>query len=361
MRILDKYLIKSFIAPLLYCVTMFVFLYVIIDLFGHLDEILRNKVSLNIIADYYLSLIPTIFVQTTPVAVLLSTVYSIGTLNRHNEITAMKSAGISVFKIIRPFLLMGIMFSIIIALVNERVVPSASVTATVIKQDKIERLQAQHEKNVPVIKDVALYGQENRMFYAKKFDPAKNILYDLIILEQDVLRRLKRKITSAKVAWSNDRWVFYDCSIYEFDAMHNSIGTPSFYKKTDLGIPETPKDFLRAQFKAEHMNYETLQEYIKKLAEVEPRTAKRLSVDLHYKTAFPFITFVIVFIGAAMGLRTGRGGVLFGIGTSVAISFAYYAIMAISIALGKGEWLNPMHSAWLANVLFILIGTLLLK
>ncbi len=336
-------------------------LYVIIDIFGHLDEILRNKVGMMMLFDYYLCLLPSIFVQVAPVAVLLATVYTIGILNKYNEITAMKASGIGVFRIIRPFLLMGLLASVVIALVNERILPEATMTATIIKQDKIERVESPSAKKSSLIKDVALYGAQNRMFYAKSFDPVKKVLYDLIILEQDILHRLRKKITAKKAVWTKNKWVFYDCVIYDFGLGNNLETKPLTYSKTTLGITETPKEFLRGQFRSEHMSYETLKEYIERLAKVEPKTAMRLSVDLHYKTAFPFITFIIVFIGAAISLRARKSGVLFGIGMSVVISFIYYTVMAVSLAFGKGGWLDPLGSAWLANVVFFCAGILLLK
>ena len=101
MRILDRYIIKPIFFAILSCILLFCFLYIIVDIFGHLDEIIRQKISLSLLIDYYLAYIPFIFTQITPIACLLSTLYVLGNLCRHNEIIAMRSAGISTFKIIR--------------------------------------------------------------------------------------------------------------------------------------------------------------------------------------------------------------------------------------------------------------------
>ena len=85
MKILDRYITKKFIFPLVYYLFLFIFLYVIMDIFGHLDEILRNKVPLNILLQYYISFTPLIFVQTVPIATLLATVYMLSALNKSNE------------------------------------------------------------------------------------------------------------------------------------------------------------------------------------------------------------------------------------------------------------------------------------
>ena len=123
MRIIDRYIIKSLIPPLVGCLATFVFLYIIIDLFGHLDEILKNKVAFLTLFDYYLSSVPIIFIQTAPIATLLSSIYVLGTLNNHNEVTALKAGGMSIKQVLRPFIILGLMMRIAIFLVNEKIVP----------------------------------------------------------------------------------------------------------------------------------------------------------------------------------------------------------------------------------------------
>ena len=85
MRILDKYIAKYFILPFLYCLTVFIVLYIIIDLFGRLDEVLKQSINMGILWEYYLSMIPLIVTQTAPVASLISTIYVLGTLNKYGR------------------------------------------------------------------------------------------------------------------------------------------------------------------------------------------------------------------------------------------------------------------------------------
>lgn len=359
MRILEKYTIKSFIGPALYCVIAFVFMYIIIDLFGHLDEILRNRVKFPLLLDYYYLQAPIIFVQTVPVAMLLATVYIFGNMNRHNEITAMRAAGISVLKIARPFLLVGISVSLAVMLVNEIIVPRATVITTKIKRNYIEHIKGEPKKD-NILKDVALYGQGNRLYYIKEFDVAKRKLSEIIILEHDPSNNLTSKIVAKSGQWKNKNWFFSNCIIYNLKRNGELIGKPRVYLKKIMDIKETPKDFYRGQFEADLMNYSQLSDYVKKFYSVDKKIARRMAVDLYYKTAFPFISFIVILLGIGFGLKTRRGGAMWGIGTSVGISFIYYGVMAVCLALGKGGWLSPLFAAWAANILFLLLGIILL-
>ena len=83
MRILDRYTLRQLIGPLVWCLALFVILYLVIDLFGHLDEILRLRVPVHVVARYYGSMLPLIFVQVAPFACLMAVLYTVGNLNRH--------------------------------------------------------------------------------------------------------------------------------------------------------------------------------------------------------------------------------------------------------------------------------------
>ena len=88
---------------------------------------------------------------------------------------------------------------------------------------------------------------------------------------------------------------------------------------------------------------------------------KSLLVDLNYKFSFPLISFIIILIGSPFALITTRGGVLIGVGMSIAIGLFYYAFIAISLAFGKAGLLEPAVSAWLGNIIFTGIGIYLIN
>ena len=109
MRILDRYILKSIILIFFSCIFVFLFLYIVIDLLSNLDEILKHRATLMLLARYYLSYLPIMFVQVSPFACLLSSVYTFAKLNHNNEIIAMRSSGLSIFEIARPSLLFGLL------------------------------------------------------------------------------------------------------------------------------------------------------------------------------------------------------------------------------------------------------------
>jgi len=361
MKILDRYLIKNFILPLAYCLFLFCFLYIVIDIFSHLDDILRNKVPLSIILQYYSSFTPLIFVQTSPVASLLAIVYMLSMLNKNNELIAVRACGISVGRLLLPVFATGMVLSLFTFLINENVVPKSIITAEKIKSDYIEMISTER-KNLKSIENLTVYGKGNQLIYAKDFNPVDNSLSEIIIFDRDNNQHLHRKILANKGLWNGVEWEFFDCIIYRFDKVGKVIGSALVFDKKVLEFPETPKELLKHEFQMGHMNYKELRNYIGRFSETgNPSMLNSLKTDFYFKTALPFISLIIMLLGIPFALTTRRGGAMSGIGISVLVGLLYYGSIYFSLALGKGGIIPPIVAAHLSNIVFFLIAIGLLR
>jgi len=353
MRIIDRYILKHFIPSFLWCLGIFLFLYVIMDLFGHIDEIVRERIPLTTLAYYYLTFTPLIFVQTSPIAVLLATIYNLSNLNKNNEITAMKASGINIWKVLRPILLTSFLISILVFVVNDKIAPQSMKMSSEIKEELIEKKTKTQSKQ---IKNIAIYARKNRIIYAGLFDVYKKQLQDIVVHEHDRFQNLTSKISASSAKYVEGQWLFRNALISKVNNQGQFIEDPKFYNKTIIDIEEKPEDFLKREWRAEFMNYKELRQYINLFSGGPRKTLDRLYVDLYYKISFPLISFIIVFVGAPFALQIRRGGVLRGIGLGIIISLAYYAFSAIILAFGKASILSPIVAAWLGNIVFGIFG-----
>ncbi len=217
MRILDRYILKSVLGLFFACLFIFFFLYIIVDLLSNLDEILKQKVNLDILRQYYLACLPIIFVQVTPVACLLSTLYTFGKLNRNNEIIAMRSSGLSLFQIIKTAIIFGVMISVFMFWVNDRFVPRSLSLVEKIKGQMETGTKKAREKEREVINNLSMYGSKNRLFFVNKFYSAENTMEDIIILENDEHQNITKKIVANKGVYRDGLWRFYKSITYNLD------------------------------------------------------------------------------------------------------------------------------------------------
>ena len=360
MKILDRYTLRTFLAPMIWCLTIFVGLYLIIDLLGHLDEILRNRVPLNVLALYYSTMVPLILVQIAPFSCLMATLYALGNLNRNQEVMAMRASGVSPWTITRPLLCMGLLMSAVVLLVNETVVPKAAVLTDAIKSEYIEKIspgQARKpHKILRTIQHLAAYGQEQSLLYAKEFDPAEKTMHEIVILQHGSDLRVKRKITAESAEWVSGRWRFLNGTILAFDAQGKSVGRPVPFTSKYLQGGDRPEILEKADSEATYMNSRDLYHYIKRLTIAGKATLQKLRVDLYAKPAAAFACLITTLIGIPFAIQPTRGGTALGLSLGLGVGLAFYAVNALAIALGKGGFLPPIAAAWITHAGFAYFG-----
>ncbi len=363
MRILDKYIIKNFIGPFFYCLTLFIFLYIIIDLFGHLDEILKHGIPILILQEYYLSMIPFIVINTAPIASLISSIYVISTMSKYDEITAMRAAGINIFRVLQPFIYIGIAISIGVFLVSEKIMPISMKNVQYIKESYIEKKGESKDRGSRIINNIALYGKDNRLIFIESYFEDKNIAKGITLLKQDMDGHVTEKTNAQEGKWSDNGWEFSNILIYKLNEDGTMKGNPLFFESRAFNM-EPPEELIKKGTNYEFMSFKDLSKYIENFSNASPLIINRLRVDLHQKIGFPFTSLVIILIGTAFAMKIKKRGktvAIMGMGMGIVIGFLYYALMATCIALGKGGILPAYLSAHLANIVFGSVGIILIR
>lgn len=243
MRILDRYIFKSIIGIFLGCLAVFFLLYIIIDVFSHLEEMLKQHIDLRILLYYYLSLLPIIFVRVVPVACLLSTLYAFGILNRNNEIIAMRTAGLSILQITKTIIILGILVSIFVFWLNDRITPHAMMNTEKIKEKLLLEEKDSKKKIASVINNIYVLGLHNRLFSIDRFYPQIKTMEGIIILEQDQNHNVIKRISAEKGIYKNGVWVFYRTNTYNYSDTKEIQGA-EYRDEEIMAIPETPDELL---------------------------------------------------------------------------------------------------------------------
>lgn len=356
MKIIDRYLFFSFMSIFLFSSIFLYVLFVIGDIFGFLDEILREGIGINALYAFYINMMPFVITQVAPIACLLSSVFLLGNLNRHNEITALKASGISLFKILKPILVGAFVIGVFVFLLNDRVVPTSMRMANKIRYEKLEVGKRGPSK---VIRNVALYGYGNKVIFTKEFDIEKKILDDTIIHTQDESKGIISKTSIKTMRWQDNKWIGEDVVIYSIDKNGEFVSTPEIYEEKEIALKETPIDFINNQWQPQYMSYSQLKKYLNVFLAGSKLAKRRFTVDLYYKFSFPFACLVMILVAAPFTLVTKRGGALIGMAKGILIALTYIPLVAIGLALGKGGILPPFLAAWFANIILGGIGLFL--
>jgi len=358
MRILDRYILKSTLGIFFGCLFLFLFLYVVIDIFSHLDDILRQQTNFLILVKYYLSYLPIIFVQVAPIACLLSTLYTFAKLNLNNEVIAMRSAGLSMLQITRTILVLGFIISLFVFWIGDRFVPRSLLVTEQIKS-RIESAKDKiRDKKFESISNLSMYGLKNRLFFVAKFTPSTNTMEGITILEHDENQNLIRKVVANRGVFKDGLWTFYQSITYNFDENGQIINEPQYLEEEVTDIPEKPRDFLTQRQRPDFMDIAQLEDYMWKLSKSGASTAIRsLSVDLYQRFTSWLTSIIIILLGIPFAFKIKkRAAGLSSIGLAMMVGFFYYVLNAICVALGKGGILPPILAASLSHIIALLIS-----
>ncbi len=346
MKILDRYLTVEFSRNLLFITACFISLFLIIDFFEKTRMFLSNHATFRQMASHFLFLMPMMLAQTLPAAVLLASLMACGSLSRHNEITAMKANGISLYRLSLPILIIAASVCLMVFLLNEWVTPYTTERA-----EYIRLVEVQKKESLGSFKqDQIWYRGKKGIYNFKLFDAQSGSLRGITIYYLDHDMNLIMRLDAESGQWNNGRWLFRNLLITRFPGGQ----FPSIEKMATLeaDIPEKPADFKVVQKDVETMGYTELKRYIRKL-QTEGYDATRYIVDLQGKIAFSFVSLILAVIGIAFSLRSERsGGIAQGIGAGLVIGFSYWLIYAFGMSLGRSGTLPPIPAAWLGNIIF---------
>lgn len=350
-QILHRYLLREFLKIFGLSLSTLILIYTIVLFFQKIDLFIKYQAPFPLIFLYLLFKIPEIVFQwTLPYGILLSTLLTLGILSRHNELTAMKAGGVSLYRIVFPLFLIALLVSFCSFLGNEYLVPLANQ-----KTRYLLSVQVRKQEPTSFFKNYKIwYRSDQQIFNIQLLDPKEKVLKGITLYKFDDQFRCIQRVDAREAKWVDGRWKFINGAVREFEEGGRIRVIP--FSEKEYFLPEDWDSFQTLERQSKEMSYTDLQNYIQKI-KLSGYDPTRYLVDLHAKLSYPFLNLVMALIGIPFALRTGRsGGIALNIGMSVMIGFAYGITFYAFISFGKSGILPPFLSAWIPTMLFGLGG-----
>ena len=364
MRILDRYILKRIFWAYLLTLVSFVSLFIIIDLFTNIADILKYKPPLYIVVDYYLNYLPLIFLNTSPFSLLISTLYTIADLNRHNEILTMKASGISTLRISAIALILPLVISAFSFLIQEKVLIVSQKTLDDIKSEYFKKSQ---KTKSPGEKRNLAFREGDKIFFAARFIPKNSTLENVILLKENLQADIEKKIMAKRITYKWDKWIAYNLIVYTLDKKGDIKGTPVYLSQKDISLATKPQDLVyRKAILYEYQTILSLKSQMNKLKKARAtKLLANLTINYHKKIAQPLSHFFLIMgiLPFALKIRQRKAG-LSAVGVGFLFGFAYYFLFSLNVAFGKIGILLPFLSVWITPISFLamgLIGLYILK
>lgn len=354
MKILDRYVLRQFILSAVFGLLAFTLIFVIIDLMENLDDFLDHNVPTQILIQYYIAFTPEIIKLMTPVAILLSSLFTTGKYSTSNELTAMKAGGMSIYRYMTPLVLFSLGISLFSVYFSGWVVPFADK-----HKFGIERKYLQ--KNLESMARTNIYLQDGprRIIYISFYDGFSNSGSRVSIQDfsDDRLLSISRRFDGSQILWDSTTHSWTMMNVTQRVITPHGITLTKFPHVRFDTLSITPKEIIKKIDKPQEMDYTELGEFILRQQQSGNDVA-RWQVDYYSRISFPFASVIVVLFGIPFAFGKRRSGVALQFGISVAICFIYLSFMKISEVFGYNGDINPMLTAWLANILFFTGGVI---
>jgi LPS export ABC transporter permease LptG len=348
--IIDRYLIRQFLTFVIMGLAVAAALYIVIDLLQTLDRYLRVKPPLAYVLEHFLFSLPVALHQGLPIVMLVATIFLFLTLTRWHELTALKAAGISLYRAAFPVLAMGLVAAVGAGLFQEFLLPVLNERAEEVSRVKIRGLLPRHLQSRTRL---WLRSSDTRFYRVELLNPATNDLYGVTVLEIDGDFRLLSRLDARHGHWTPAGWEFVDGAFRDIEADGKVTTAP--FVRTALELEETIKDFTDIQRPPSAMSYRELREYVSRLEAAGFQVQKYL-VDMYSKLSDPLKNLIMVLVAIPFALSAPRGGRLYGIGLAIGIMAGYMVVDYSARSFGRAELLPPLLAAWTANIIFLGIG-----
>ncbi len=346
--IIGKYLTTAWLRFFLLCQTGFLSVYLILDFMEKFGRFSKSGASLFAILQFFIFKLPEMVGQTMPFSVLMATLLSLGMISRNSELTAMRSCGLGITRIVAPFLLLGLICSLFLLINSEFVVPGSYH-----KMEHVEKVVIKKQGIHTFFRLNNIWFRSNNLILkAKLFEPATVTLKGVTIWDISPDMLPVRRMDAEKAIYGTEGWELQNVRIRSFEgaggvSLLERLAVPLSLKVDDLRVLDN---------NADNFSFMKLRDYATSL-EQGGYAAGRYKTMMHAKLALPFGAFVMVVLGIPFALKTGRtSGVATGIGAGVAIGFAYFIINAAIQSYGRSGILPPLVAAWGANFIFVLSG-----
>lgn len=371
MRLLDRYLLRELLVALFFCLCFLLVFVIAFSLFAELNQYQEHKLGVKDVMELYAARIPGHLVLVTPVALLLALLYALTNHARHNELTAMRAAGVSLARICTPYLGVALFLSGMVFYLNENWVPRSA--------ELEERIMNRHSagaaaKSLDVVDGLIFSNaRDGTHWHIDRYD-----LKTCSGLHPTVTWLLpdgrQRKLVADLLSRTNDTWMFTsNVQIYEWSAgpqpsddrilVTNLLPMPQFRETPDQIQREVKYSsfFRNLASQSPDIPIARILDYLDLHPDLPPKESRRLRTDLQSRLAAPLTCVVVVLISIPFGAASGRRNLFVGVASAIILVLVYFVLMKVGTGLGTAGILPPWVAAWMPNICFSLAGLLMLK
>ncbi len=352
---LDRYIIVKFLGTYFFSIALILSIAVVFDLNEKIDNFVEHNAPLQgIIFEYYLNFIPYFANLFSALFVFIAVIFFTSKLAENSEIIAMFSCGMSLKRLMRPYMISAAVIAILSYGLSSYVIPKGSVVRLDFSEKYIKKKKVDYARNIQmavepdVIAYIERYEDFNKTGYRfslDRFDDKKLVSH-----------LTARSITYDTLGGAQNKWKLKDYMIRNLEGQREIITSG---KSMDTIIAMEPNDFLISKNQQETMTSPELKAYINKQKSRGIANVKEFEIEYYKRIAMSFAAFILTTIGLTLSCKKTKGGMGLNLGIGLGLSFSYILFQTVSSTFSVNGNMHPMMAVWIPNILYTIIAVFL--
>lgn len=342
MKIINDYILKESKLSIIFGITLFTFIFLIEIIVSMMESILVKGLSIIDVARMISFYLPMILSQTIPMGIFLGIMITFGNFTKNSEITALSSMGVSLNKILKPVIWIGIGATLFIFFLQESLVPRSFI--------KLQQLSYKmvYENPVFQLRDkVLIDGFADYKIYIDSINKKTKDAEKVLVMIQEEDAKYPTLVLGKTANWEDAALLLKDADFYRYDDKGELVVTGNFEKKR---VPFTSyfKDISVKVKDIEGMNIHQLKQEIEKKdkSEIVPYI-----VEINRKIAVPMSTIALAILGVLLSIGNSRSGKGINFGIGIVVIFLYIVLLNIGIVFSYRGIVSPFVGVWTPNII----------
>jgi len=356
MTTFDFYLVRRMFVGYVGVLFGVIVFFIVLHYVEYIDDFMdRNATLWSVFTVYYPSTIPEIIQLGSPLAIFLSAILITGRSAQHLEIASLQTSGVSLYRLLVPFVVFGVLVSIFMFWFNGWIVPETNRIKIAFEQEFTKSASGQVEYS-----NIHRQNQPGSVLSVGFFDRTSNTGTNISLQTFDSHRRMVERIDAERMTWtdSTDSWYLVEAVVRTFDDERRE--TRNSFASIDTVLNILPRDLSRTEADVDAMTITEASEY---LEELKRSGADRLGlpyVSYYNKFAYPFSNLILILIAVPIASKRRRGGQAIRLGMGLSIAFLYLATMKLLQPFGYSGPMSPITATWLPHIVFAVIAVIVL-
>jgi lipopolysaccharide export system permease protein len=348
LTILDRYIIRTYLASFGFVMLMLTAIACVIDLGEKMETFKEEQVSLKVVVfDYYLNFIPHINALLLPIIALISVVFFTSRRAYNSEVISIFNAGVSFQRFMRPYLIAAGILVVGHLLLNHFIVPNGNKKRLEVEHKHIAKNQDKGKTD-----NVHLFLDPQTAVFIGSYRKSDTTMRDFRIEKFDKNGRLESILKAETGAWKGmpNRWKFQNLQRRYFNGLAESLHTNMVELDTTIDI--LPDDFIRYSNQNEMLTTSELNYEVAKLERRGVGNTKSYEIEVQRRTSEPFTILVLTIIGMALAARKVRGGMGLHLALGIGIGAIFIFLSKFAVTFATQPGIPAWFGVWIPNMVF---------